>query len=72
MKDSSLEGENILEILSTLNKSKCPVYFIINKVIENSELDFIDPMIEYLIENECENLADENKFITVNFKECPL
>ena len=69
LKDSPLEGENILEILSTLNKSKCPVYFIINKVIENSELDFIDPMIEYLIENECENLADENKFITVNFKE---
>ena len=67
---SSLEGENIVEVLKVLNKSKCPVYFIINKVKENTEPeDVIDPITEYLSGKECKNLEDEDKFILVNFKE---
>ena len=69
-KGASLEGENILEVLKELNKSKCPVYFLINKVKQNSDFqDIIDPITDYLSENELNNLDNEDKFIAVNFKE---
>ena len=67
---ASLEGDNIKEILKILNESKCPVYFIINKVKENAEPEtIIDPITEYLNENEFGNLMKEENFILVNFKE---
>ena len=67
---NSLEGENIGAVLKALNESKCPVYFIINRVRENTELeDVIDPITEFLDDNKYQNLMDEDKFILVNFKE---
>ena len=68
-KDSSLEGENILEILETLNQSKCPVYFILNKTEEDDNFDsLVDPKTEYFDENKFENLSKEDNFILANFK----
>ena len=67
--DSPLEGENILEILETLNQSKCPVYFILNKTEEDDNFDsLVDPKTEYFDENKFENLSKEDNFILANFK----
>ena len=70
-KDDSLEGENILEFLKILNQSKCPVYFILNKVNENEDdfESFVDSKTEYLNSIGCKNLSNENNFISANFKE---
>jgi len=69
-KGISLEGENILDVLRVLNESKCPVYFIINKVREKAKIKkVIDPIREFLGKNKCDNLINVENFITVNFKD---
>ena len=65
----TLEGENIKELLNILNQSKCPVYFIINKVKKKEKrCKVIDPIVEYLSRIGCNNLIDEDNFIVANFK----
>ena len=65
----NLEGENIKELLTALNKSKCPVYFIINKVRQKEkESKVIDPIKENLSRIKCSNLTNEENFILANFK----
>ena len=68
-KGPSLEGENLEELFKALNESKCPVYFIINKVKKDSNInEIINPITDYLSENEFTNLDREDNFIIVNFK----
>ena len=65
----TLEGENIKELLNILNQSKCPVYFIINKVKKKEKrCKVIDPIVEYLSRIGCNNLINEDNFIVANFK----
>ena len=65
----TLEGENIKELLNSLNQSKYPVYFIINKVKKKEKkCKVIDPIVEYLSRIGCKNLIDEDNFIFANFK----
>ena len=70
MKGNSLEGENINELFKSLNESKCPVYFIMNKS-SKKDCKFsadIKPIITHLNLLNCKNLANQDNFINVNFK----
>ena len=71
MKGFSLEGENINELFKTLNESKCPVFFLMNKATKKKKKFYtdIDPIITKLNLLGCRNLANQNNFINANFKE---
>ena len=70
-KGVALEGDNILKVLKSLNESKWPVFFLINKVKENISKPgkIINPLFEYLRREKLNKLSNKDFFLTVNFKD---
>ena len=72
LKDSKIQindSNNVKEIFHELNKSKVPVFFIINKV-KKKDTNFnavITPMKESLNQNGFNNLSKDENFIPANF-----
>ena len=65
------DANNVKEIFEVLNESKCPVYFIINKIrknIKKADLNkIITPLKETLNKNGFNNLSKDENFIPANF-----
>ena len=70
-KISFKDANNVKEIFEVLNESKCPVYFIINKIrknIKKADLNKITtPLKETLNKNGFNNLSKDENFIPANF-----
>ena len=64
----SLEGDNLDQVLKSLNESNVPVYFIINKVKKEKDFqEIITPIKEHFNQNIYNNLAYDENFIKANF-----
>ena len=65
------EGENLHEFLKSLNASKYPVFFLVNRARKNRRQFYrdIDPLVGHLCALGYKNLANPDNFINVNFKE---
>lgn len=65
------DANNIKEIFKILNESKCPVYFILNKIKKSIKEDdlfkIIKPFKETFNQNGFNNLSNDKNFIPANF-----
>ena len=67
--DLNLEGDNIKELFQNLKACNCPVYFLINGVEKDSDIeDYIYNINDVLASYDCDNLLNEDNVIKANFK----
>ena len=67
----NLEGDNIKELFKNLRDCNCPVYFLVNGVDEDFDIEtYIGSIKESLgLGDEFDNLLKEDNFILSNFKQ---
>ena len=66
----STDGDNVKKIFKALNESKCPVFFIINKVKKTANFkEIIRPLKEFFNKNGFKNISKDENFIAANFLE---
>ena len=64
----SLEGDNITKVFDALNKTKIPMFFIINKVKKNIDFkELIIPIKQHFNSKGFNNLSKDENFIGANF-----
>ena len=64
----SLEGDNITKVFDALNKTKIPIFFIINKIKKSINIkEIIIPIKEHFNSKGFNNLSKDENFIGANF-----
>ena len=62
--DLNLEGDNIKELFQNLKACICPVYFLINGVEKDSNIeDYIYNINDVLAKYDCDNFLNEDNVI---------
>ena len=62
--DLNLEGDNIEELFQNLKACNCPLYFLINGVEKDSDIeDYIYNINDVLAKYDCDNFLNEDNVI---------
>ena len=66
----STDGDNVKKVFHALNETKCPVFFIINKVKKKADFkEKIKPLKEFFNNNGFTKLSKDDIYIQANFLE---